>query len=174
MEKFQELEDEVQAVRDQLQVGYACRQQWAGGGRGAGCERPLLTSAKGSEPLRHFLTPSCCCSHRQWGTTGIGFCASPLLLLLQADKEDLADWEERNAAERNQGLFFQRLHKASPREKSKAGDTPGGPLDLDQEVRACRLNLCLPQSSSCTVQSWAAVTYGLLPIHMPSIIGRSS
>ena len=28
MEKFQELEDEVQAVRDQLQVGYACRQQW--------------------------------------------------------------------------------------------------------------------------------------------------
>ena len=63
---------------------------------------------------------------------------STLLLLLQADKEDLADWEERNAAERNQGLFFQRLHKASPREKSKSGDTPGGPLDLDQEVRACR------------------------------------
>ena len=27
MEKFQELEDEVQAVRDQLQVGYACRKR---------------------------------------------------------------------------------------------------------------------------------------------------
>lgn len=57
------------------------------------------------------------------------------VLLIQADKEDLADWEERNAADRNQGLFFQRLHKASPREQSKAGDAPGGLPPLDQEVR---------------------------------------
>ena len=83
---------------------------------------------------------------------------STLLLLLQADKEDLADWEERNAAERNQGLFFQRLHKASPREKSKAGDAPGGPLDLDQEVRLA--------VETCAYYEAQAPPYGLLPIHM--------
>ena len=57
----------------------------------------------------------------------------------KADKEDLADWEEKNATSRNEGLFFKRLHKASPRDKDMTtqGSLESDPFESDDMVRDC-------------------------------------
>jgi len=52
----------------------------------------------------------------------------------KADKKDLADWEEQNAASRNEGLFFKRLHKASRRDEdssSQEGLESADPFESD-------------------------------------------
>ncbi len=43
---------------------------------------------------------------------------------LQEDKADLAAFEERNASDRNQGLFFQRLHSLPPKKKKDKDADP--------------------------------------------------
>lgn len=57
---------------------------------------------------------------------------------LQADKEDLADWEEKNASSRNEGLFFKRLHKASPRDKDSTTQGSSESDSIESEDMVCK------------------------------------
>ena len=72
---------------------------------------------------------------------------------LKADKEELADWEEKTAAARNKGLFFKRLHKSSAKQGKMTGEASGGeegddaeeegPLDLEDSEASLDRTWCL-------------------------------
>ena len=58
---------------------------------------------------------------------------------LQLDKKELEEWEEKQAAARNQGLFFQKLYKVKDKRISDASDGSGGD-ELEGEGSRSRLD----------------------------------
>ncbi|GAX85465.1 hypothetical protein CEUSTIGMA_g12881.t1 [Chlamydomonas eustigma] len=85
---------------------------------------------------------------------------------LKEDREELADWEDRTAQARNQGLFFKRLHKTRELSSSRtSGEGSEGTLEGESKKPSSEVlrNIKNPAAGEVT-SSWRLLIFAYLAL----------